>query len=91
MGWILLGIWSLAFIAVLPTAFYTGTFDITFHGTSLVISHVCAETWPIVSLHLVYSIILMIVQVFTNLFVLVLGLLMLLPMAQHIGTFTVMG
>ena len=49
-------------LAVLPTAFYTGTSDFFFPKTSLLLYHVCMEQWPHSSAHLVYSLALMIVQ-----------------------------
>jgi hypothetical protein len=63
VGTVLLVIWSVSIVAILPTAFFTGTIDVPFPETSLVISHVCTENWPFVSLHLVYSVVLMVVQV----------------------------
>jgi hypothetical protein len=37
---------SVSIMAVLPTTFFTGTVDVAFPGTELVISHVCTESWP---------------------------------------------
>jgi hypothetical protein len=37
---------SVSIMAVLPTTFFTGTVDVAFPGTELVISHVCTENWP---------------------------------------------
>ena len=47
----------------MPTTFFTGTVDVPFPGTELVISHVCTENWTNLPLHLGYSVALMFVQV----------------------------
>ena len=62
MATIILLIWIISILAVLPIAFFTGIFTFHFAGTPLIIKEICMETWPYPSLHLVYSILLMLVQ-----------------------------
>ena len=59
---VLVSIWAISVVAILPTIFFTGTYDGLFPETSLVIYTACAERWPYPSLHLVYSIALMFIQ-----------------------------
>ncbi len=56
-------IWLLSVVAILPTTYSTGIIGVKFTGTPLIMSNVCVETWPFPSLHLIYSILLMFVQV----------------------------
>jgi hypothetical protein len=62
IGLVIGGIWCISILSVLPTAFYTGTRDFFFPKSSLLLYHVCMEQWPNASGHLVYSVILMVVQ-----------------------------
>ena len=62
---IILLIWILAIAAVLPITFATGIFVFHFADTPLVMKEICMEMWPAPSLHLTYSVLLMIVQVTT--------------------------
>ena len=62
MATIILLIWIISILAVLPIAFFTGIFTFHFVDTPLIIKEICMETWPYPSLHLVYSILLMLVQ-----------------------------
>jgi hypothetical protein len=63
IGSIILLIWVLAILAILPTTFATGLIGITFAETNLIMSEVCAEKWPFPFIHLIYSVLLMVVQV----------------------------
>ena len=63
---IILLIWIISILAVLPTSFATGLFEFPFAGTELIIKEICGEKWPNPTLHLLYSIALMIVQVIDN-------------------------
>jgi len=63
VAFVIVLIWAVSFVAVLPTAFFTGTTDFFLPDTTIVIFHFCSEVWPQMSWHLVYSIVLMVVQV----------------------------
>ena len=60
---IILLIWLISLLAVLPIFFATKLQQYSFVGTDIVIKEICKEEWPQPSLHLLYSVILMIVQV----------------------------
>lgn len=62
IGLVLLGIWAGSVTAVLPTSILTSVQDIRFGSTNLVISQVCAESWPFPFLHLGYSVFIMVIQ-----------------------------
>jgi len=61
---VLTSIWAISVVTILPTVFATGTHDGFFPNTTLIIYTVCTENWPYPSLHLLYSIFIMVVQYF---------------------------